>query len=76
MSKYETIAGYPSRGETYAKIIDLCDQLQDQCAVMSHLHNTEGNPTDVTLARGWLGMTELIKRMRHQLTQLAIGRMQ
>lgn len=71
MSKYETIGGVVTRGETYAKIIDLLDQLMDQLAVMAHLHNTEGNDMDKLLAKGWLGIVELMKRMKYQITQLA-----
>ncbi len=76
MSKYETVAGVPSRSGTYMKIIDLTDQLIDQCAVMAHLHNTEGNDMDATLAKGWLGMSELFKRMRGRLTELAMNKLQ
>ncbi len=74
-SKYETLGGSPSRSGTYMKIIDLVDQLIDQCAVMAHLHNTEGNPMDRTLAKGWLGMSELFKRLRHQVTALAANKL-
>ena len=76
MSKYETIGGQVTRGECYMKIIDLIDQLIDQCAVMSHLHNTEGNRKDKLLATGWLGVVELFRRSRHQLTKLAQGNLQ
>lgn len=71
MAKYETIGGVVTRGECYAKILDLLDQLLDQLAVMSHLHNTEGNDMDKLLARGWLGMHELMKRVKHQIAGLA-----
>lgn len=75
-SKYETIGGVVTRGECYAKLIDLLDQVMDQCAVMAHLHNTEGSDSDKLLAKGWLGMVELMSRIRHQMTQLAQGRLQ
>lgn len=74
--KYETLGGHVTRGECYAKLIDLVDQLIDQCAVMAHLHNTEGSDTDKLLAKGWLGMTELMRRMRNQMTKLAQGSLQ
>jgi hypothetical protein len=75
MSKYETVGGNPSRGDTFAKIIDLIDQIIDQCAVMAHLHNTEGNDMDKLLAKGWLAMTELFRRMRYQIIQLATNKL-
>lgn len=76
MAKYETIGGQVTRGEAFAKLLDLQDQIIDQCAVMAHLHNTEGNDMDKLLAKGWLGMVELMQRMRWQLTELAKGGMQ
>lgn len=76
MSKYETIGGHVTRGEAYAKILDLLDQLRDQTIVMSHLHNTEGSDSDKVLAKGWLGMSELLGRLRHQFTTLAMGKLQ
>ena len=74
--KYETFAGHVTRGETYAKILDLLDQLTDQCAVMAHLHNTESNDADKLLAKGWLGIVELMQRARHVITNLAARRLQ
>ena len=76
MAKYETIGGQVTRGETTTKIIDLVDQLIDQCAVMAHLHNTEGNDMDKLLAKGWLGIVELIRRLRYQLVEMAKGKLQ
>lgn len=76
MSKYETIGGQVTRGETFAKIIDLIDQLRDQCAVMSHLHSTEDNDMDKLLAKGWLGVAELFRAVRFKVTDLATGKLQ
>lgn len=73
---YETIGGQVTRGETFAKLIDLMKQVRTQCAVMSHLHNTEGNDADKLLARGWLGIEELMHRVEHQMTQLAMNKLQ
>ena len=74
-SKYETVGGHVSRGETFAKILDLTDQLLDQCAVMAHLHNTEDSAKDRFLAQGWLCMHHAFKLIRHQLVQLSKGAM-
>ena len=74
MSKYETTGGEISRADTYAKIIALLRETQDQCAVMAHLHNTEGNDMDKLLARGWLGVSEIMSKLVHQITQLAMNR--
>lgn len=76
MSKYETTAGIPTRGGTYAKLCDHLREAQDCAAMMAHLHNTEGNDTDKLLARGWLGVEELLKRLVHQVTKLAVNKLQ
>lgn len=71
MSKYETSAGIPTRGLTYSKLCDHLREAQDCAAMMSHLHQTEGNDMDKLLARGWLGIEELLKRLNHQVGELA-----
>lgn len=76
MPKYETFAGYPTRGECYAKLLDLTDQVIDQCAVMSHLHNTESTPKDRALADGWRAMHHAFQLIRRQMTGLAQGNLQ
>lgn len=77
MSKYDiTVGGVPTRGETYAKLLHHLREAQDLAAMMSHLHNTEGNDFDKALARGWLGIEELIKRFCHNVTELAKGNLQ
>ena len=76
MSKYETVAGHVTRGETYAKTLDLLDQLLDTTAVMAHLHNTEGNPHDHALAEGWRAMHHGFQLIRVRMTQLAQGNLQ
>lgn len=71
-----TIGGVVTRGEVYMKLLDHLRQSQDLCATMAHLHNTEGNDMDKLLAKGWLGITELFKRMEHQVTSLAMNKLQ
>lgn len=66
----------PTRGETFAKLIEHMRKAQEDAAMMAHLHNTEGNDMDKALARGWLGITELIDRMIYQITELAKNKMQ
>jgi hypothetical protein len=44
--------------------------------MMAHLHNTEGNDMDKILAKGWLGIQELLKKFAHQVTQLAMNKLQ
>lgn len=76
MSKYATTAGIPTRGDTFAKLLHHMRESQDCAAMMAHLHNTEANDMDKVLAHGWLGIEELLKRLAHQVTQLAMRKMQ
>lgn len=76
MSKYETLGGVVTRGETYAKLMDHLREAQDCCAVLSHLHNTEDNEADKLLARGWLGVAEMFRLVQHKVTQMAMGKLQ
>lgn len=73
MAKYETIAGVPSRSHTLAKILDLLDQLRDQCAVMAHLHRTEDSAKDSLIASGWLAISEMMAMVRVKVVNLAKG---
>lgn len=73
---YETKAGIPTRGDTYAKLIHHLREAQDSAAMLAHLHNTESNPKDVIIAKGWFNVEELIKKMIHNLAVLAKWQMQ
>lgn len=76
MSNIPTFGGQATRGETFAKLIHHLREAQDMAALMGHLHNTEGNDMDKLLAKGWLGVSELIKGMTVKVTSLAMKRMQ
>lgn len=65
----------PTRGEAYAKLMEHLRSAQDQAAVLAHLHNTEGSDKDKALARNWLMISELFKRVQGQVTELAMGRL-
>lgn len=71
-----TIGGIATRGETFSKLLHHIREAQELAAVMAHLHNTEGNDMDKLLAKGWLGISELFARLAHQVTTLAMGKMQ
>ena len=49
---------------------------QECSAMMAHLHNTEDNHMDRLLAKGWLGIAELLRAMQHKITLMAQGRLQ
>jgi hypothetical protein len=59
----------PTRGETYARLIEHLRLAQEDAATMAHLHNTESR--DSPLARGWLTVSEMLKQMQYKVTQFA-----
>ena len=71
-----TVGGVPSRSMVYAKLLENVRECQDLAALMSHLHQTEGNDMDKLLAKGWLGMSEMFKLTAHQVTLLAQNKLQ
>lgn len=75
MSKYETLAGRPTPGITYMKLIDHLREAQEACAVLSHLSQTEGSIKDIALAKGWLMIAEALRMMQHKVTEMAQGRL-
>lgn len=71
-----TIGGNVSRSMVYAKLTDHLREAADCAAIMGHLHQTEGNDMDKVLAKGWLGIHELILRLTAQITKLAANKLQ
>lgn len=76
MSKYSTSGGVPTRGEAYTKLMWHLREAADQAAVLSHLHNTEDSNLDKLVAKGWLGIHELLMRLVTQITKLAANKFQ
>ena len=76
MSKYSTSGGVPTRGEAYTKLMWHLREAADQAAVLSHLHNTEDSSLDKLVAKGWLGVHELLLRLVAQITKLAANKFQ
>lgn len=74
--KYETQAGLPTQGITFAKLLEHLRESQDCAAMLAHLNAVQGSDVDKVLAKGWLGVEELLKRLAHQVTQLAMRKMQ
>lgn len=70
---YETIGGMPTKGITYAKLIEKLREAQECCALMGHLCKTESGLKDDMLARGWYMIAELLRRLQMKVTSLAQG---
>jgi hypothetical protein len=62
----------PTEGETYARIMEYLRKLQEETAMMAHLNKANDKHR---LALSWLAVSENIKKMQHQLTILAQGRL-
>ena len=58
----------PTSGETYAKLMEHLRLAQEQAAMMAHLSRAN---SDNKKADGWLLISELFKRVQHQVTELA-----
>lgn len=76
MTNIPTIGGVATKGEAFSKLIHHLREAQDMAAVISHLHQTEDNAMDKLLAKGWLGVSEMIKMLVHNVTQMAMGKLQ
>ena len=74
MSKYETTGGYVTRSEAYSKLMHHLIEAADQAAVLSHLHNTEASPMDQLVAKGWLGIHQLLLLTRDNIIKLAANK--
>jgi hypothetical protein len=74
--KYETIAGLPTVGLTYARLHERLIGCQEDCAMISHLVRAEGSGSkNAALADGWHALSEMFKRVEHQVTMLATKRL-
>lgn len=68
---YETKAGIPTRGDTFARMLHHLREAQDHAAMLAHLYNADGDAKGMMIGRGWLNVEELIKKMVHSVTYLA-----
>ena len=58
----------PTSGECFAKLIEYIRKAQEESAMLAHLANAND---DRVLAKGWLTVSELFKKMQRQVTGLA-----
>lgn len=65
----------PTRGESYARLMEHLRLAQEEAAMLAHLHNAEQNDKDKLIARAWLHVSELFKGVQHKVTELAMGRL-
>lgn len=73
---YDTFGGTVTHESLFTRMKDSLERLQDDCCLKSHLHNTEDNPQDKLLAKGWLAIAEMMKLVDYQITAMATGKIQ
>ena len=73
---YETTAGLPTHADNFSQMNELLIRLEELAAMEAHLYNTESTPKDQLLAKGWLHVVKAIQLMRHNIIQMAQGRLQ
>ena len=73
MARYETQGGLPTPGLIYKRVAEHLRLVQEDCAMMAHLYNTEPDPN---MAKRWLIMSELFKQIQHKIIMMEVGRMQ
>ena len=73
MARYETQGGLPTPGLIYKRVSEHLRLVQEDCAMMAHLYNTEPDPN---MAKRWLIMSELFKQIQHKIIMMEVGRMQ
>ena len=66
----------PTVAEEYSKMLEHLRLAQESSYMLAHLVRAQGGSKDNAIADGWFSIGELIKRMNHQITQLAQGRLQ
>ena len=69
--KYSTVGGVFTRDEAFAQLIHYLSEAADFAAMLSHLHNTETSQMDTLIAKGWLGVHQLLLLTRDKIIELA-----
>ena len=71
------MSSVPTQGEAFSKLIYHLDEMANQAATLAHLTRAQANTgKDRAMAEGWIAVTEMMKRMRFQITKLAQGKLQ
>lgn len=65
----------PTSGEEYSKLIEHLRLAQEDAAMLAHLANAQGT-NGTLIAKGWLAVSEQLKRTQRIVTDLAVGRLQ
>lgn len=67
----------PTNGEVFAKLIEDIAHTQEGMAMMGHLVKADAsNHKQRALADGWIALSELMKRVNHQVIEMAKSKLQ
>ena len=61
----------PTKGETFAKLVEYLRKAQEEAATLAHLNNADGDQMGRIIAKGWLGVSDVMNKIVHEVTQLA-----
>ena len=65
----------PTVSEEFAKLIEHLRLAQEEAAMIGHLTTAQGSLQDKVLGNAWITVSELLKKMQHQVTNMAQGRL-
>jgi len=69
--------GVPTPGEVLAKLIQDIAHAQEGMAMMGHLVKADAsNKKQVALGDGWIALSELMRRVNHQVIEMAKSKLQ
>lgn len=67
----------PTQGEVFARMVERLRMVQEDAATLAHLtRSMSGSSKDRATADGWIAVSEMMKRVVYQVTQLAQGKLQ
>lgn len=67
----------PTQAEVLMRILHHIDEIQSDCATYAHLtRSMSSSAKDAALADGWIALSEMFKRVRHQVVEIAKGKLQ
>lgn len=67
----------PTKGEVYEQLTEHLRRAQEASATLAHLNNAEGDAPGTVIGRGWLHVSEALRKMQHMVIMLSTkGRLQ
>ena len=61
----------PTRSEEYSKLMEHLAKGQEAAAMLAHLENAQGGASGTVLGRGWMHVSEALKKMQGHVITIA-----